>query len=215
MRRQGKIALVTLVAVGAVFFTLAPLTQQSTDGVTHVQSQQDRTQLITTTGLHLLELQDEIYDALLGYEQEQSQRHLEERRDSDREISRISDVLKNQLGREQELLSGYRASREQMARAEERFIDAVGKGRADDAKRFLEEIAAQKRIAAAKLHELLSDSNGDLRSVIDHAKSGEIRRRWTLIARAMTLGFVICVLLLIIWSILRPLRQLPLSQFHG
>lgn len=210
MTRSLHIAFLVFVVVIVAAFTLNSLVKQSRDAGASTQFLHDRSGLITTTVLRLIQLQDQIYDSIVSYRHDQQKHYLEERRADDREIARISEDLKHRLDSASghELLASYQASREQLARLEERFIDAVRGGRSRDRDQLLEEIDVGRTTAVSKLHSLLSQSNEYLCSLIYRAEQHQTTLRHTLIMRTVTLGFVLCVLLAITWSILRPLHQL-------
>ena len=202
------IPIVVVVTVAA--FALNSLVRQSGETGASAQALHDRSQLITTTALRLIQLQEEVYDAIVSYRHEQEERYLEERRRDDREIARLAEDLKHRLDSStcQGLLAGYQMSREGLARLEESFIEAMRAGRTGELDRLLRQIDVEKRTAASRLHSLLSHTNEELCSRIFREEEALKAMRRTLILRTATLGFVLCILLAITWSILRPLHQM-------
>ncbi len=210
MTRSLHIAFLVFVVVIVAAFTLNSLVQQSREKSASPQFLHDRAELITTTVLRLIQLQEKTHTTIVSYRHDQQKRLLEERRLDDREIARIAGDLKHRLDPTSghELLAGYQASRERLARLEERFIDAVETGQSRECDQLLGEIETTRHAATSKLHSLLSHTGEYLCARIHRAEQDQGTLRQTLILRTVTLGFVLCVLLAITWSILRPLHQL-------
>lgn len=210
MTRSLHIAFLVLVVVVVAAFTLNSLILQSKEVGPSLQFLHDRSQLITTTALRIIQLQNKIHEEIVRYRQEEDPRLLEERHRDDREVGRLSEELKHRLDTNtgHDLLAGYQASRERLARLEEQFIEAARTEREDDQERILGKIEAERRAGTSYLHSLLGNSNEVLCSRISEIERDQKTLQRTLIMRTVTLGFVLCLLLAITWSILGPLHQL-------
>ena len=210
IRRQLKILTLSAVVVGVAFLALTPFTRPSSERVTRVEYVQSRAQLIAIAGVYLISLHDRSHEALLRYREGQGRGDLERVRADRAEMQRVSEALLSQLDTswEHEVLARYESSRQQLTSSDEQLVEAVRRGRPREVAALVDKTSLHREQADAHLHALLSASNRHLQSVIEDAKAHEKRARWTLVARALTLGFVLWLLLQIIWSILRPLRQL-------